>query len=119
EVLAVDQHDPSFDLRDIAPRFGRERRRRDHYTLARPEAFEAAHKRLNHRSSDRRLPALRLEIDQIETELVLADYAVYPFIPTLAERLASILPGTAITHGYEHIDDELLEERGRRRLDPI
>jgi hypothetical protein len=70
---------------------------------------------LDLRTPDRVLPALGLDLDEIEPKLVLTDHAVHTLIAALAEAARRILVGAPIAHPSEHVQDQLLEE-GRRLL---
>ena len=66
--------------------------------------------------ADRAVPSLGLDVDDVEAELVLFDYAVDAAVPLLAQRLASFSARTPVAHLDEKIDNELLKERRRATL---
>ena len=63
------------------------------------------------------LPPLRLQIDDVQAQAVLADNAIDPFIAALANGLAGVGAGAAVSHPQKQIHHEALEESGGGRLD--
>lgn len=59
------------------------------------------------------VPSLRLDVDDVQAELVLFDYAVDAAVPRFAQRLTSFSARTTVPLFDEKIDNELLE-KGRR-----
>ncbi len=76
ELSAVDEDDPGTDPIRVPLSFRGERRRRDHHALRRPRSLKDADEGLDDRPADRGLPALGLNVDHVEAELVLAYDAV-------------------------------------------
>lgn len=56
------------------------------------------------------LPPLRLQIDDVQAQAVLADHAIDPFIAALANGLAGVGAGAAVSHLQKQIHHEALEE---------
>jgi hypothetical protein len=88
---------------------------RDEDALRHPPAGNGAEERLECLSVDWAVEriALRLHEDKVESERVLLDAAVDAPITTSSEVLCRVVSRAAITHRDEHVEHQLLEERGR------
>jgi hypothetical protein len=65
------------------------------------------------------LPPLCLNVDEVEPKLVFSNHAVNALIATLAQAADSALVRAAVPHRSQHVEHELLEERGRLLLHPV
>src|SRR5512142_380054 len=69
-------------------------------------------------STDGAVPALRLNVDGVESQTVLADNTVDPFVPGLADSAPGFNPVAAIAHLEEELDDQVLKEPVRTGFHP-
>jgi len=116
----VDEHEPErAGLAGRRQRLPGKRRGGDQDALLRPLPDQRAYERLHGLAADRvaGLVALRLQVHAVEAELVLADHAVDATVPGAAEMLAGVGARAAVAHGQQQVDDEPLEEGGRRLED--
>src|SRR6185437_12519155 len=63
--------------------------------------------------------AFRLNVDALEPEGVLIDYAANAIVAAAPERATCIRRGAAVSHAEEEGDHQTLEEGGRCRANPI
>src|SRR5512145_1306008 len=91
----------------------------DQHTFARLLLLQASGKRLHDRSPDGSIPALRLKIDILQTQLIFFDNPVDPSVTAPAHPLASILMRATIAHCDKQIDNHALEEDRGFLLDPL
>jgi hypothetical protein len=77
--------------------------------------LQRAGKFLNLRSAYGAVPSLRLNVDDVQAELVFLDYAVDATVARLAQCLASLATRTTLPHLNQKIDNELFE-KGRRAI---
>ena len=68
-------------------------------------------------ASDVNEPHHSLQIDDVQAQAVLADNAIDTFIAALANGLAGVGAGAAVSHLQKQIHHEALEESGGGRLD--
>src|SRR5438093_10327658 len=74
---------------------------------------------LNLGASHRSVPFLGLEVHNVEPETVFADYTIDPLVARLADRLAGVLSGSAVTHLQEELHYQTFKELGRRCFDSV
>lgn len=84
----------------------------DEDALVRLLAGEGTDEALDLRAANGVLPALGLDVDDIEAEAVFIDDAVNAFVIRLLGDAGGFLAGAAVAHGEEEIDDQLLETEG-------
>jgi len=75
-------------------------------------AGEGSDEALDLAAADGALPALGLDVDDVEAEAVFVDDAVDAFVVGFFGDFGSFFAGAAVAHGEEEIDDELLEAEG-------
>ncbi len=63
------------------------------------------------------LQPLGLKIDDVEPELVLCNNAIDSAVAAAPEALGKIAAAVAVTKRQEHVDDQVLEEFRRLRMD--
>jgi len=85
-------------------------------SLAGTMTLEGAGELLDFRAPYYRVPALRLQIDDIKPEPVLFDNPVDSTVTAPTNRLPGILHCPAVAHLDEQLDNETLEEWRRARL---
>lgn len=73
---------------------------------------EGSDEALDFLAADAALPALGLDVDNVEAEAVFIDDAVDAFVAGLFRHAGGFFAGAAVAHGKEEIDDELLEAEG-------
>ena len=80
--------------------------------------IQATRKSLYVRPPDRALPLFGLDVDNIQTESIFFDSAIYSAITTTAYSLG-ILSGATISHCHYQIHDKSFKEPGRACLDSL
>lgn len=105
ELAAIDQDHSRDDMNCELDRFRREARGGDEYALRSALSMERSDEALNFWAADRpsRCPALGLDVDLVEAELVFSDDAVDAFISALTQPLGGIRPTSAVTHRAKDI----------------
>ena len=91
-MLAIDEDDLAVNLlHELAGLFGKFRGG-DENTLAGASALQGAGEFLHLRPTDRSIPPLGLDVNDVETEPVLLDDAVDPLVSRAAEGLPLLPP---------------------------
>src|SRR5436309_12996420 len=73
---------------------------------------------LDLRSTDRSVPFLRLQVDNIKSKTVFADHAIATLVAGPADGLACVPPRPSVAHFQKQLDDEALKKLRGRRFDP-
>ena len=111
EAATIDKDKPCVDALSKILGLPTEGRRCDKDALFRSLSLQGARKLLYLWPPHRVLPSLRLDVDGVESKTVLVNDSVDASIPGTANRASCVSMCPSISHRYQEVDDELLEER--------
>lgn len=101
QVRAVDQNDLDADgVREIHRILG-VRGCRDEHALARTLALQRTGELLYLGSTHDRIPSLGLNVEDVQTELVLVDHSIDAAVTAPSNRASGLLTRAAVTHGNQ------------------